>query len=294
MSGTFKNKVGFELYYRNYFAVPAKGNIFVVNGLGEHSGTSQYQNHLVPYLVNKGFNVLMMDSQGHGKSEGYERTYVKKLDHYVADYIQFVHLMLDSPQHVSEVPNFIIGHSLGCITGFEIVRNSPDLWAGAIYNGGPFCISEEFFTPTFRFTCKVLSVIMPKIELGEKTDYSKVSRNPQEKINSEQDEFRPQGKIRARVAQECLTHVERIKNIYLAEFKTPVFIIHGEKDGICDWKGSQYFHDNCGSVDKTIKIYPEMLHETFADPDNAIVLGDIERWLMERINKSDVTSPQAK
>ena len=49
----------------------AKGNVFIVHGLGEHMG--RYE-HVAAALTAAGFNVFGVDHQGHGRSEG-ERGY---------------------------------------------------------------------------------------------------------------------------------------------------------------------------------------------------------------------------
>jgi alpha-beta hydrolase superfamily lysophospholipase len=79
-----------------------------------------------------------------------------------------------------------------------------------------------------------------------------------------------------------LKAAERLKE-NMPEFKGPVFIIHGTDDKATRPAGSQYFYDNAGSADKTLKLYEDHYHDLLADIGKEEVMGDILNWVNERI-----------
>jgi alpha-beta hydrolase superfamily lysophospholipase len=62
-----------------------------------------------------------------------------------------------------------------------------------------------------------------------------------------------------------------------------VFIIHGTADKATRPEGSQYFYDNVGSEDKTLKLYEGGYHDLLNDIDKQIVMADILAWVNQRI-----------
>jgi alpha-beta hydrolase superfamily lysophospholipase len=66
------------------------------------------------------------------------------------------------------------------------------------------------------------------------------------------------------------------------EFKTPLLLIHGEKDPICDPECSKEFFTACSSEDKTLKIWPELYHEVHNEPEQTEVIPFIRDWLLAR------------
>jgi alpha-beta hydrolase superfamily lysophospholipase len=62
----------------------------------------------------------------------------------------------------------------------------------------------------------------------------------------------------------------------------PLLLLHGAEDRLCPAAGSQQIYDRAGSADRTIKVYPELYHEVFNEPEREAVIGDLSTWLLER------------
>jgi hypothetical protein len=76
------------VYFKRWPAAgKAKGDVFLVHGLGEHIG--RYE-HVAAALNDAGYNVFGMDHQGHGRSEG-DRGHAERFQHMVDDYLQVEH-----------------------------------------------------------------------------------------------------------------------------------------------------------------------------------------------------------
>jgi alpha-beta hydrolase superfamily lysophospholipase len=83
-------------------------------------------------------------------------------------------------------------------------------------------------------------------------------------------------------ASEVLKAAARIKE-NMPNLNVPVFIIHGTDDKATRPEGSQYFFDNVGSKDKTLKLYEGGYHDLLNDIDKEIVIADILAWVNERV-----------
>jgi alpha-beta hydrolase superfamily lysophospholipase len=53
----------------------------------------------------------------------------------------------------------------------------------------------------------------------------------------------------------------------------------GAASPLGDGPRSQALYDVVGSTDKTLKLYPELLHEIFNEPEHPQVLADMAAWL---------------
>jgi alpha-beta hydrolase superfamily lysophospholipase len=67
------------------------------------------------------------------------------------------------------------------------------------------------------------------------------------------------------------------------ELTLPVLVMHGEGDVMTPAAGSRAFCEGVGSVDNTLRLYPELYHEIFNEPERDQVLGDLGDWLDARI-----------
>jgi alpha-beta hydrolase superfamily lysophospholipase len=65
--------------------------------------------------------------------------------------------------------------------------------------------------------------------------------------------------------------------------KLPVLILHGTEDKATNPSGSQFFYDNAGSADKTLKLYSGHYHDLLNDIDKEIVMADINDWIDARV-----------
>lgn len=96
------------IYCESRLAKNPKANIFLIHGLGEHSGR---YDEFSEYLCSADFSVHCLDLRGHGRSAG-PRGHVVEFENYYADvenWIQF----LENENLIAPCPCIVIGHSLG-------------------------------------------------------------------------------------------------------------------------------------------------------------------------------------
>ncbi|KNC76523.1 hypothetical protein SARC_10979, partial [Sphaeroforma arctica JP610] len=155
-------------YFENADAVGvAKANVFLIHGLGEHIGVPQWQKILVPTLTTAGFNCALFDHQGHGRSQGHTTAYAHDFQNFVNDTKQFTEMIMAKESAEMKISTVILGHSVGGLIAFEVVRENPDLYDMAIINGVAFFIATELLTPTMNVLSTILSTIAPKMALAD-------------------------------------------------------------------------------------------------------------------------------
>ena len=84
------------------------------------------------------------------------------------------------------------------------------------------------------------------------------------------------GPVPQRVGMRPFMMPEQVRDIRL-----PVLIMAG--DGVSDGMRSRVLHEFIGSKDKTLKLYENLLHEIFNEPEHLQVLADMEKWLEAHI-----------
>jgi len=67
------------------------------------------------------------------------------------------------------------------------------------------------------------------------------------------------------------------------EFAYPVLMLHGEKDGLVSVQDTYDFFAAAASADKQMKIYGSLFHEIFNEYAKDEVIGDVIRWIEQRI-----------
>ena len=59
----------------------------------------------------------------------------------------------------------------------------------------------------------------------------------------------------------------------------PVIIMAGAASPLGDGPGSEELFEIVCASDKTLKLYPELMHEIFNEPERDDVFADLEAWL---------------
>ena len=63
----------------------------------------------------------------------------------------------------------------------------------------------------------------------------------------------------------------------------PLLVVHGEQDKLIPVSGSRHLVDCVGSTDRHLKVYPELYHEVFNEPERDVVLDDVASWIEVRL-----------
>ncbi|KAG9452706.1 hypothetical protein H6P81_005610 [Aristolochia fimbriata] len=121
--------------------------------------------------------------------------------------------------------------------------------------------------------------IVPTADLLDKS-----VKVPHKKIIAAQNPLRYRGKPRLGTVVELL-RVTNYLSTKLTDVSLPFLVLHGSEDVVTDPDVSRALYEEAKSQDKTIKIYPGMMHSLLfgeTDENVALVRADILSWLNQR------------
>jgi acylglycerol lipase len=273
VEGNFRGVRNAKIYYQAW--VPEgnrKAVLLIVHGLGEHCG--RYMN-VVNHFVPLGYAVYGLDHIGHGKSEGM-REGVESFTDYTGTLRVYCEMVKGWQ---AGKPLFLLGHSMGgLITSCYLLDHQAD-FRGAVISAPAIKASGNISQATIIMG-KILSALAPKMGLIP-VDAESISRDPEVVKAYVNDPLVFHGKTPARLAAELLKAMLRV-TAEADKITLPFIVLQGSEDKLVDPSGAQMLHDKANSKDKTIKIYEELYHELFNEPERGRVLKDVETWLAAR------------
>ncbi|MBI5668304.1 MAG: alpha/beta hydrolase [Chloroflexi bacterium] len=250
-----------------------KAIVLIVHGLAEHIG--RYA-HVAAFLVERGYGVYGLDHRGHGKSPGL-RAYFESFNQPIADLKQY----LDRVKAAHPGKNvFLYGHSLGALLGLAFLLTHQNEVAGAIISGVTLGVEDAQPAPLVAVGAALSRVVptLPTVPLDSKG----LSHNPAVVAAYDNDPLVHRGNVRARMGNYIVT-VSRAVRRRLHEITLPLLILHGGSDPICPAAGSETLYRGVASSDKTLRIYPDLLHEIHNEPEQATIFAEIAAWLDKRV-----------
>ena len=245
--------------------------VVLIHGLGEHS--SRY-GHLAEALVGHGNEVHALDHRGHGRSEG-TRAQVRRFTDLIDDMHAFV---TDVRAQSPGKPFFILGHSMGGLVSLRYVIEHAEGVDGLIVSATAASPPKNISKVTITVG-RAVSRVLPNIGVAQ-LPLDKVSRDPDVVRAYFDDPLITKSKVRARMGAELLDAMT-VVDAGLPSITIPVLVLHGDGDVIADPDSSRHVHARVGSADKTLRIYPELWHEIFNEPERAQVIADVVAWLDE-------------
>jgi acylglycerol lipase len=86
----------------------------------------------------------------------------------------------------------------------------------------------------------------------------------------------------AETVAEMVRADERLKKEFPL-ITLPLLILHGTQDKATKPSGSQFFYDNAGSKDKTLKLYDGAYHDVLNDLGKEKTMADIVQWISSHL-----------
>lgn len=269
-TSTFESKSGLKIFTRTWLPVDtARGVIVIVHGLNSHSGYYQW---VADQFTGLNYAVYALDLEGRGNSEG-ERFYVQSIHDYVNEVDQLVDIAKAAHP---DLPVFMLGHSAGgviaCIYSLE----------KQLKINGLICESFAYQVPAPDFALTVLkglSHIAPHLHTI-KLKNEDFSRNPEAVEMMNNDPLIANESQPTKTMEQLVIADERLKKEF-SLITLPVLILHGTKDKATKYSGSEFFFENTGASDKTLKLYEGHYHDLLNDVDKEKVMADIQKWVIE-------------
>ncbi|CAB9498298.1 Monoglyceride lipase [Seminavis robusta] len=274
-----------KLFYQRWIPnnVPPKPgcDLVIHHGLGEHS--DRYGN-VLSVLEDTGITIYTYDVRGCGRSEG-KPGHAEDLFHLAEDLGVFLEFI--DKEHKVTKP-ILYGNSMGgatVLTFIGVSKENQERAKAVVATGAALGVEKNCYQTTMSGLLSCLRGVVPNVCLDAGLDNKKLSRD-QNVVEAFNGDTMTHPMIAVGLAFSLLES-GRKEIIPTAKTVTlPIFLAHGGADVITDPKGSEEYYENCASTKKTLKIYPDLLHEIHNElkEDKEKVLADIKQFITENMS----------
>jgi alpha-beta hydrolase superfamily lysophospholipase len=285
-STTGAGTTGVPLCVRRWIPSSPRAWVVVVHGAGEHGG--RYA-ELAATLGRRGFGVVAHDHRGHGLSGG-RRGDVLCFSDYADDLACVLASLRDG---YPSTPLFLLGHSMGGVVAVQLLLRAPvGLAVTGLLLSSPGFVPVVPIAPWKRIVAHVLVRAWPSLSLPTGIAAEQLSRDAVV-VKAFKEDPLTYSKVSLRwyrgftqACRECLTQAQRVS--------VPLYAFHGADDTVTAVSGTEQFVRAAESADKTLRVWPGLLHETLneREPERSHVIEELVEWLEQR-NRAPRTSGRA-
>ncbi|KAG6479572.1 hypothetical protein ZIOFF_063039 [Zingiber officinale] len=139
-----------------------------------------------------------------------------------------------------------------------------------------YAVADLLLAPLF-------CLLAPKYQFSNANNSaSPVSRDAEAVESKYTDPLVFTGSIRVKTGYEVLRlSAYLMQNLY--RVNVPFLVLHGTSDDLTDPEGSRRLFDEASSTDKSIKLYPGLLHDLLIEPECDKIMTDIIDWFSCRV-----------
>ena len=267
MGEMFSSFDGTQLYLNKEVPDGARAVAVIVHGLCEHQGRYDY---LAELFHKAGIGTYRFDHRGHGRSEG-ERTFYSDFNELLDDTHVVVEMaMKENP----DIPAFLIGHSMGGFTVSLYGAKYPDQGLRGIVTSGALTYDVGGLITGVPKGQDVHTKLPNELGAGVCSVAEVVDWYGKDPYNT-----------KTFTTGLCYAICDGLAwfEEKAGDFAYPVLMLHGEKDGLVSVADTYRFFNKAASADKQMKIYGNLFHEIFNEYCRDEVIGDVLRWIGERI-----------
>jgi alpha-beta hydrolase superfamily lysophospholipase len=245
--------------------------LLLVHGYAEHSG--RYE-EMGAWFAARGTAVHAYDHRGHGRSGG-PRCHVARF----GDFLDDLEALLASvrAQH-AELPVTLAGHSMGALITLACLAERQPAVASAVTSGA--ALSLGAVSPVRMALARGLRRVLPRLALGSGLDPAGLSRDP-EVVRRYLEDPLIHRTMTASLGAELLAAAPRTA-ARASRIGVPLLMLHGAADPLCAAQGSRSFHAGLAPARGALRIYPELRHEIWNEPERETIWQDVLTWLEER------------
>lgn len=249
------------------------GVVILAHGYAEHA---RRYDHVAQRFGDAGLVMYALDHRGHGRSGG-KRVYLRDASEYTDDFHHLVGIATDA---YPELKRVVLGHSMGGGIVFAYGVEHPDDYAAMVLSG-PAVHAQDGVSPIMIGVAKIAGSVLPGLPV-EQLPTEAVSRDPEVVAAYMADPLVHHGKLPAGIAKALLRIGETMPQ-RAAAITAPLLVVHGGEDKLIPVDGSRRLIECVGSSDVNLKVYPELYHEVFNEPERGVVLDDVVSWIGVRL-----------
>ena len=254
--------------------------LVVVHGYGEHS--ARYA-EFMRWMAARGVACHSFDFRGHGRSSG-RRGFVRRWGEYVDD----LRMVLAQPEVRGDAPLFVLGHSHGGLVVIAAaIEGVPELAnVRGVVLTNPYLRNAVPVGVHRRFAARVIDPFLPWARFSSRVRVDWLTSDPRMQQETIDDPLchkcaTPRWFLTMREAQRRAMEQASI-------FRLPMLMMVGERDRVAHPDASRRFFEAVGSADKSLKVYPDMVHELLRESERERVFGDVLEWMGPRIGRRKV------
>jgi alpha-beta hydrolase superfamily lysophospholipase len=128
------------------------------------------------------------------------------------------------------------------------------------------------------FLGRTLQSVVPSFTLASGLDQPSLSRDPAVVAAYASDPL-VHDRISFRLGLDLLDGGQRLLSQAEA-FRLPVLLMHGSADCLIDPEATRLFYEDAASLDKTLRVWPGLLHETHNEPEWQDVVQVSTGWAL--------------
>ncbi len=271
---TFEGMGGVPIVYDVWTpATGVRGVVALAHGYGEHA---RRYDHVAQRFGEAGLATYALDHRGHGRAGG-KRVRVRDMKEYVSDYRTLVSIATAENPGATRI---VLGHSMGGGIAFAYGVQYPGEYDLMVLSG-PAIAAHTGVSKAKALIGKAVGSILPDLPI-ESIDADLVSRDPVVVADYKADPLVYRGKIPAGIGKALLLVGESMPE-RAPGITAPLLVVHGEDDQLVSAEGSRHLVECVGSTDCELKVYPELYHEVFNEPERDRVLDDVVSWIQARL-----------
>ena len=253
--------------------IEPRGVVILAHGYGEHA---RRYDHVAQRFAAAGLITYALDHRGHGRTGG-KRVRVRHMSEFVAD---FRSLVATATAEHPGLTRIVLGHSMGGGIVLAYGAQYPSEYDLMVLSG-PAIAAHTGVSTAKAMLGKAIGSILPDLPI-EQIDPDAVSRDPMVVADYKADPLVYRGKIPAGIDKALLVVGETMPRL-AGGISAPLLVVHGGQDKLVAAAGSQTLVQCVASTDVELKIYPELYHEVFNEPERDVVLDDVTAWIGARL-----------
>lgn len=293
----------FVRHWKPATKIKVKGVIHISHGMAEHS--ERYRG-TADVLNKKGYHVFAHDHRGHGYSAKGQMGHYADEDGWNKVVTDFETVQNHITESLSELPKFVLAHSMGSFIAMSYLRRETYHLNGIIISGSNFDHPSKYLAlkpviqaEKLRIGSKGRSKLIDFLTFGSfnkpfsppRTEFDWLSRDSDEVdkyINDPLCGFLCTNKLWEDLI-EGLISISTNASFDAISHKLPIYFFAGESDPVGQYgKGvgtlAQKFIAS-SHHDVSLRLYPNGRHEMLNEINSSEVIGDIVAWLGHRLDR---------